>query len=45
VEKDENLAVVYSNSTVTGREVALELGQLNDIRREKKKAPGLMIKN
>ncbi|MGE5693419.1 MAG: pyrimidine-nucleoside phosphorylase, partial [Candidatus Zixiibacteriota bacterium] len=45
VEKDENLAFVYSNSTVTGREVALELSQLYDIRREKKKAPGLIIKN
>jgi pyrimidine-nucleoside phosphorylase len=45
VEKDENLAFVYSNSTVTGREVALELGQLYDIRREKKKAPGLILKN
>ncbi len=45
VEKDENLAFVYSNSTVTGREAALELGQLYDIRREKKKAPGLILKN
>ncbi len=45
VEKDGNLAFVYSNSTVTGREVALELGQLYDIRREKKKAPGLILKN
>jgi len=45
VEKDETLAFVYSNSTVTGREVAMELGQLFDIRREKKNAPGLILKN
>ncbi len=43
VEKDETLAFVYSNSTVTGREVAMELGQLYDIRREKKKAPNLIV--
>ncbi len=45
VEKDETLAFVYSNSTVTGREAALELSQLYDIRRETKKAPGLVLKN
>ena len=45
VEKEETVAFVYSNSTVTGREVAMELGQLYDIRREKKKAPRLILKN
>lgn len=45
VEKEEVLAYVYSNSTITGREVAMELGQLYDIRKAKKKAPSLIIKN
>ncbi len=43
VEKDEILAYVYSNSNVTGREVAMELEQLFEIRKETKKAPNLIL--
>lgn len=43
VEKDQILAYVYSNSNITGREVAMELEQLFEIRKEKKKAPNLIL--
>jgi len=43
VEKDEILACVYSNSNITGREVAMELEQLFEIRKAKKKAPNLIL--
>jgi pyrimidine-nucleoside phosphorylase len=43
VEKDEILAYVHSNSHVVGKEVAMELEQLYEIRKAAKKAPGLIL--
>jgi len=43
VEKDETLAYVYSNSSITGREIALELQQLYEIRKGKKKQQSLIL--
>ncbi len=43
VEKDEILAYVYSNSNLVGKEVAMELEQLYEIRKGKKKLLSLIL--